>query len=175
MFKKEAVNTEAQKRIVIVGGGFGGLQAAKGLGNVPGVSVTLLDRRNYHLFQPLLYQVAMAGLSPAEIAVPIRSILANYRNVEVLLANVETVDLEQKKVVADLGELRYDFLILACGAKHSYFGREDWEPNAPGLKTLEQATEIRRRILTAFEVAERESDREKQNQLLTFVRGRKNR
>lgn len=157
------------KRVIIVGGGFAGLQAARGLGGAKEYSVTVIDRRNYHLFQPLLYQVAMAGLSPAEIAAPIRALLSRYANIEVLLGNVVSVDLKAQKVNVDFGELTFDYLILACGAKHSYFGHEDWEPLAPGLKTLEQATEIRRRVLTAFELAERESDSEKRKQLLTFI------
>lgn len=157
------------KKVLIVGGGFGGLNAVKVLGNVSGFQVTLLDRRNYHLFQPLLYQVAMAGLSPAEIAVPIRNVTSNYPNVSVLMANVEKVNLFSREVETDAGSFSYDYLILACGAKHSYFGHEEWEPLAPGLKTLEQATEIRRRVLMAFETAERETDAEKRKQALTFV------
>jgi len=159
----------AAKRIVIVGGGFAGLKAARILGNKKDVSVTLVDRRNYHLFQPLLYQVATAGLSPAEISSPIRGILSKYQNISVLLGNVQSVDLNAKKVVLDDRTLDYDYLILACGAKHSYFAHPEWEENAPGLKTLEQATEIRRRLLMAFEMAEKESDPEKQKQHLTFV------
>lgn len=159
----------AAKRIVIVGGGFAGLRAARILGNKKDVSVTLVDRRNYHLFQPLLYQVATAGLSPAEISSPIRGILSKYQNISVLLGNVQSVDLNAKKVVLDDRTLDYDYLILACGAKHSYFAHPEWEENAPGLKTLEQATEIRRRLLMAFEMAEKESDPEKQKQHLTFV------
>lgn len=158
-----------KKKVLIIGGGFGGLQAAKSLGDKKDLDVTLLDRRNYHLFQPLLYQVAMAGLSPAEIAVPIRTILSKYKNVEVLMANVESVDVQNKKVHSDMGDHEYDYLIMACGAKHSYFGKEQWENFAPGLKTLEQATEIRRRILMSFESAEKEKDLSKKKELLTFV------
>src|SRR5215207_10097563 len=142
-------------RVLIIGGGFAGLNAAKGLGGIAGIEVTLVDRTNHHLFQPLLYQVAMAGLSPADIAAPIRSLLSGYRNVRVLQGEVRSLDLAGKKAVADFGELTFDYLILACGARHSYFGHEEWEEFAPGLKTLEQATEIRRRVLSAYEEAER--------------------
>jgi NADH dehydrogenase len=161
--------SNAPKRVVIVGGGFVGLNAAKRLGNCEGVDVTLVDRSNHHLFQPLLYQVAMAGLSPADIAVPIRSLLARYRNVRVLQGEVTSLDLDRKTVTTDFGELPYDYLVLACGARHSYFGHDDWEEHAPGLKTLEQATEIRRRVLVAFEEAERITDPEEQRRQLTFI------
>lgn len=157
------------KKVVIVGGGFAGLKAARALGNKPDVAVTLIDRRNYHLFQPLLYQVATAGLSPAEISGPIRGILSQYKNISVFLDNLQSVDLPNKKILVQDRALEYDYLILACGAKHSYFAHPEWEENAPGLKTLEQATEIRRRILMGFEKAEKETDPEKQKQLLTFV------
>ena len=157
------------KRVVIVGGGFAGLNAAKVLGNAKNVEVTLIDRSNHHLFQPLLYQVAMAGLSPAEIAVPIRSLLARYHTIRVLQGQAESVDLDHNKLVTSVGELEYDYLILACGAQHTYFGHEAWEEYAPGLKTLAQAVEIRRRILTAYEKAESESDDEKKKKYLTFV------
>jgi len=157
------------KRVVIVGGGFAGLNASKGLGGVRGVEVTLIDKRNHHLFQPLLYQVAMAGLSPADIAAPIRAMLAKYSNIRVLLGNVESVDVNGRIVTADIGEFPFDYLILACGASHSYFGHDDWEEFAPGLKTLEQATEIRRRVLTAFENAERALDPGERQKYLTFV------
>ncbi|AFY00037.1 NAD(P)/FAD-dependent oxidoreductase [Bdellovibrio bacteriovorus] len=157
------------KKVVIVGGGFAGLKAARAFGNKEDVSVTLIDRRNYHLFQPLLYQVATAGLSPAEISGPIRGILSKYKNVSVFLDNLESVDLKNKKIQVPDRTLDYDYLILACGAKHSYFAHPEWEENAPGLKTLEQATEIRRRLLMAFERAEKETDPEKQKQQLTFV------
>ncbi len=146
------------KRVVIVGGGFAGINAAKGLGGVRDIEVTLIDQRNHHLFQPLLYQVAMAGLSPADIAAPIRAMLSRYSNIRVLLGSVESVDLNGKTVTADIGTFPFDYLILACGATHSYFGHDNWEEFAPGLKTLEQATEIRRRVLTAFENAERATD-----------------
>src|SRR5262245_19335028 len=156
-------------RVVIVGGGFAGYNAAKLLGGVQNLSVTLIDRRNYHLFQPLLYQVATAGLSPADIAAPIRSMLSGYSNITVLLGEVQGVDLDRKVVRSDAGELPYDYLILACGAGHSYFGHDAWEEYAPGLKTVEQATEIRRRILLAFEQAERIEDEKERRKFLTFV------
>lgn len=159
------------KQVVIVGAGFAGLQAAKVLGRKGRglVEVTVVDRRNYHLFQPLLYQVAMAGLSPAEIAYPIRSLLSGHGNVRVFLGEVSSVDLAAREARGDRGALRYDYLLVATGAQHSYFGHESWEEHAPGLKTLEQATEIRRRVLTAFELAETETDPEKQKAYLTFV------
>jgi NADH dehydrogenase len=156
-------------KVLIIGGGFGGLNAAKTLGGAPGISVTLIDQRNHHLFQPLLYQVATAGLSPADIATPLRGVLASYKNVSVLMDRVTNVLPDQKKVVGENGEYTYDYLILACGAKHSYFGNNRWEEFAPGLKTLEQATEVRRRILSAFEMAEKEPDKLKRNAWLTFV------
>jgi NADH dehydrogenase len=154
--------------VVIVGGGFGGLYAARALAGCP-VRVTLLDRRNHHLFQPLLYQVATAVLNPSDIAVPLRSILRRASNVTVFLANVERVDLAGRRAVLDRGEIGYDALILAAGASHSYFGHDDWELLAPGLKTLEDALEIRRRVLLAYEAAERERDGAEQEALLTFV------
>jgi NADH:ubiquinone reductase (H+-translocating) len=156
-------------RVVIAGAGFAGLNAAKVLGNRAGIEVTVLDRLNHHVFQPLLYQVAMAALSPADIAAPIRSILHRKRNVRVLQASVQSVDLGARKVICDCGEFAYDYLLLACGATHAYFGHEGWECHAPGLKSLSQATEIRRRVLSAFEEAERETDRMRQERLLTFV------
>src|ERR1700693_1073437 len=156
-------------RVLIVGGGFGGLSAAKALGHARGVEVTLLDRRNHHLFQPLLYQVATAGLSPAEIAAPIRSILSDFDNVEVLEGEVTDVHFDKKELVADFGTFSYDYLILACGSLHSYFVPDEWEEYAPGLKTIEGATEIRRRILSSFEEAERTADVQKRRFLLTFV------
>ncbi len=157
------------KKVIIVGGGFAGLNAAKKLGNVKGIDVTLIDRRNHHLFQPLLYQVAMAGLSPADIAAPIRSILARYRNIRVLQGRAEFVDLEQRLLHTDFRTFDFDYLMLACGAAHSYFGNDIWQPYAPGLKTIEDATKIRRRVLCAFEMAERESDPNLQQRYLTFV------
>src|SRR5215475_15148186 len=133
---------EFMKHVVIVGGGFAGLNAAKELGGVADIEVTLIDKHNHHLFQPLLYQVAMAGLSPADIAAPIRNMLSRYANIHVLLGKVESLDLNRKIVIADIGAFPYDYLILCCGAVHSYFGHDEWEEFAPGLKTLEQATEI---------------------------------
>jgi NADH dehydrogenase len=153
---------------VIVGGGFGGLYAARALEHVD-VQVTVLDRRNHHVFQPLLYQVASAALSPGDIASPIRWILRRQKNVEVLLADVQRVDPGRRIVVLADGEIGYDFLILATGATHAYFGHEEWQVMAPGLKTLEDALEIRRRVLLAYERAERESDPAKRIPLLTFV------
>jgi NADH:ubiquinone reductase (H+-translocating) len=157
------------KKVVIVGAGFAGLSAAKLLGGKKGLHLTVIDRRNYHLFQPLLYQVATAGLSPAEIAVPIRSELSKFKNVHVVMGAVTTIDIKSKKVMTRDEEYSYDYLILASGAQHSYFGKDQWEDFAPGLKTLEQATEIRRRILDAFEQAEIEKDLEKRKSLLTFI------
>ncbi|MBC7817958.1 MAG: NAD(P)/FAD-dependent oxidoreductase [Planctomycetaceae bacterium] len=155
--------------VLIIGGGFAGLNAAKGLGGIAGVEVTLVDRSNHHLFQPLLYQVAMAGLSPADIAAPIRSLLSRYRNIRVLQGEVHSLDLNRKVAVADFGEVAFDYLILACGACHSYFGHDEWEEHAPGLKNLEQATEIRRRVLSAYEQAERSNSPEDRKRCLTFV------
>jgi NADH dehydrogenase len=155
--------------VVIVGGGFGGLNTARALAGAD-VRVTLLDRHNYHLFQPLLYQVATASLSPGDIASPIRWILRKQRNIEVLLADVREIDPDGRRVIVDGGDpIAYDFLVLAPGAAHAYFGHPDWEPRAPGLKTLDDALEMRRRMLVAFEAAERETDPEKQRRLLTFV------
>jgi NADH dehydrogenase len=154
--------------VAIVGGGFGGLYAARALANTP-VRVTLLDRRNYHVFQPLLYQVASAALSPGDIASPIRWILRHQKNVDVLLASVARVEPERRTLILTDGEVSYDFLILATGATHAYFGHDEWEVTAPGLKTLEDALEIRRRVLLAYERAERETDPAKRAVLLTFV------
>ena len=155
-------------RVVIVGGGFGGLNAAQGLAGAP-VTVTLLDRRNHHLFQPLLYQVATAALNPSDIAIPIRRILRHQRNAEVLLAEATAVDLRAKVVVHDAGTIAYDQLIVATGARHSYYGKDDWAPFAPGLKSIGDALEIRRRVLSAFEFAERERDPSRRAAWLTFV------
>lgn len=156
------------QRVVIVGGGFGGLYAARALGKAP-VEVTVVDRTNHHVFQPLLYQVATASLSPSQIAYPIRGVLRHQKNTRVLLADVVAVDPARRVVKLSDGELAYDWLILAPGARHSYFGHAEWEPFAPGLKTLDDALEIRSRILVAFERAERESDPERRRALLTFV------
>ena len=158
----------AAPHIVIIGGGFAGLSAARRLARHT-VRVTLLDRRNHHLFQPLLYQVASAALSPADIAVPLRSIVRDAPRVRVLLAEAESVDPVARRVTLDTGTLAYDALILAAGAGHSYFGHDDWEALAPGLKTLEDALEIRRRLLLAFEAAERAEDGDERAALLTFV------
>jgi NADH dehydrogenase len=158
------------KHIVIVGGGFGGLDAAKKLARLP-VQITLVDRKNHHTFQPLLYQVATAGLSPAEIAAPIREILAKYDNAEVLLGEVLGFDLERRIVKLHGFELHYDYLVVAAGASHAYFGHDDWEPLAPGLKTLEDALEMRRRVLLAYELAEREAALTGHHRPLSFVVG----
>jgi NADH dehydrogenase len=159
----------APHRVVVVGGGFGGLYAARALARSP-VQVTLIDRRNFHLFQPLLYQVATGGLSPANIAAPLRSVLRRYANVRVLLAEVSGFDLDRRVVrLAGGGEVPYDSLLVAAGARHHYFGHPQWEHFAPGLKTVEDATAMRRRILYAFEAAERTTDPGERQQWLTFV------
>jgi NADH dehydrogenase len=158
----------ARARIVIVGAGFGGLSAAHGLAGAD-ADVTVIDRRNYHLFQPLLYQVATAGLSPAQIASPIRGILRRARNEHVLLGRVTGVDKQHRVVRAGDREVPYDYLVVATGAQHSYFGHDDWERVAPGLKKIDDATFIRRRILTAFELAEQASDEATRRRFLTFV------
>jgi len=155
-------------RVVIIGAGFGGLEAAKKLAGET-VRVTVVDRTNYHLFQPLLYQVATAALSPADIAAPVRAILSKSKNMEVILAEVESIDVNAKKVRMVVEELDYDYLIVATGARHSYFGHPEWEKLAPGLKSLEDAVEIRRRILLAFEYAERISDEAARKAAMTFV------
>ena len=142
------------KHVVIIGGGFAGINAAKRLAKEDEVTVTLIDRRNHHLFQPLLYQVAMAAISPADIAVPIRSIVSGYDNIDVLLGVVTGVDLKNRKVICDFGDVDYDYLISCAGATHSYFGNDQWEDFAPGLKSLEEATEIRKRMLIAAQVLE---------------------
>jgi NADH dehydrogenase len=155
-------------RVVIVGAGFGGLAAAKALARAP-VEVTVMDRYNHHLFQPLLYQVATAGLSPTDIAWPIRAVLRRQANATVLLGTVTGIDTAQRQVLAGAGRFSYDYLVLATGARHAYFGHTDWEGVAPGLKTVDDATAIRRRILTAFEAAECSDDAAEQQRLMTFV------
>jgi NADH dehydrogenase len=162
------MNEKSRSRVVIVGAGFGGLLAARTLARYP-VRITLIDRRNYHTFQPLLYQVATAGLSPGEIAAPIRWILRGRRNVEVLMAEVQNFDLSRRVVKLSDGEVAYDYLIVAAGASHAYFGHDEWEPFAPGLKTIEDALEIRRRVLLAFELAERRAVSGKKQVQLNFV------
>jgi len=155
-------------RVVIVGAGFGGLNAARALAPAP-VEITVIDRKNHHTFQPLLYQVATAGLSPGEIAAPIRSIFRSHKNVEVLMAEVTGFDLERRAVQTAEGEVPYDYLVVAAGASHTYFGHDDWEPLAPGLKTIEDALEIRRRVLLAFELAERQAAAGDSSTPLNFV------
>ncbi|HUJ56949.1 MAG TPA: NAD(P)/FAD-dependent oxidoreductase [Kofleriaceae bacterium] len=157
-----------EPRVVIIGGGFGGLAAARALARAE-VQITLIDRRNHHLFQPLLYQVATAALSPADIAYPIRAALSRQRNVRVLLAEARSIDVANRTIALDAGTLDYDILVVATGARHSYFGHDDWAKFAPGLKSIEDATEIRRRMLVAYEAAERETDPELQREWLTFV------
>jgi NADH dehydrogenase len=158
-----------RRRVVVVGGGFGGLELARKLAREP-VHVTLIDRSNHHLFQPLLYQVAMAGLAPAEIAVPIRSVLRKQSNARVLLAEVTGVDFDARQVQSrEAAPLEYDYLVIATGAQNGYFGHDDWQAAAPGLKDLDDAVEIRRRVLLAFEAAEREPDPIAQRRNLTFV------
>ena len=162
------LSTQHKIRVVIIGGGFGGLSTAKGLADAP-FDVTLIDRNNHHLFQPLLYQVATAGLSPADIASPIRGILGGQRNVKIMLAEVSGIDVTRKEVIADGRRIAYDYLVLATGARHAYFGHNDWAAFAPGLKTIDDATYLRRRILLAFERAENETDVDERRRLMTFV------
>jgi len=159
---------DAKHRVVILGGGFGGLFAAQALKNAP-AQVTLLDRRNFHLFQPLLYQVATGSLSPGEIASPLRAILRHQPNAQVLLGEARDLDTDHRKVILDSGELDYDTLIVATGSGDFYFGHDEWQRVAPGLKTIEQATQIRHKILYAFEAAEKENDPQKRREWLTFV------
>jgi NADH dehydrogenase len=166
---QENQENQQKPRVVIVGGGFGGIRAAKALGRSRKFRITVLDRKNHHLFQPLLYQVATASLNPSDIAVPIRQILAHWGEVRVHMENVKSVDLAARTVTTDTHSHPYDYLVMACGSTHSYFGHDNWEDLAPGLKTVEQALEIRRRILTAFEQAEKEEDPAAQARLLTFV------
>lgn len=158
----------ARPRVIIVGGGFGGLEAAKALASAP-VEVTVVDRRNHHLFQPLLYQVATAALSPAEVAWPIRRILRKQKNARVLMAEVTDVDVARRELLLGARREPYEFLIIASGASHSWFGHDEWAPFAPGLKDINDATAIRRRILTAFELAEAEEDPASLERLRTFV------
>src|SRR6202140_1618048 len=162
------MNLKATPQVVIIGAGFGGLNAALSLAHRP-VRITLIDRRNHHNFQPLLYQVATAGFSPGEIAPPIRWIVRKHRNVEVLLGEVHELDLEQRVLKFADREISYDYLIVAAGASHAYFGHDEWEPFAPGLKTIEDALEIRRRVLLAFELAERHAASTGDNVQLNFV------
>ena len=159
---------DAQSRVVIVGGGFGGLYAARALADAP-VDVTLVDRRNFHLFQPLLYQVATGGLSPANIAAPLRGVLRRQANAQVLLAEAVGLDAAGRRLLLSDGEVGYDVLVVATGSTHHYFGHDAWARIAPGLKTLEDSTEMRRRVLLAFEAAERETDPERARRRLTFV------
>ena len=154
--------------VVILGAGFGGLTAARALKRAP-VRITVIDRANHHLFQPLLYQVATAALSPADISAPIRRILRRQKNVEVLLAEATAIDMPSRRVILADGEVEYDFLIVATGATHAYFGHDEWERLAPGLKTLKDALQIRQRILMAFEIAEREPDERLRREWMTFV------
>jgi NADH:ubiquinone reductase (H+-translocating) len=164
-----AQTSESLPQVIIVGGGFGGLSAAKELAG-KGVRVTLIDRTNHHLFQPLLYQVATAGLSPADIAQPIRHILRDAKNIEVMLGEVDGIDCDEKQVrTTDNVSYPYDYLILAAGARHSYFSHDEWEAFAPGLKSLEDAIELRRRILSAFEAAELATSKEDRQAALTFI------
>src|SRR6266852_5716863 len=158
----------AKHRVVILGGGFGGLYAAKALKQAP-AQITLLDRRNFHLFQPLLYQVATGSLSPGEIASPLRRVLHSQQNARVLLGQAVDLDADRRRVILADGEVQYDTLIVATGSTDFYFGHDEWQQRAPGLKTIEEATEIRSKILYAFEAAEKESDPEKQRAWLTFV------
>jgi NADH dehydrogenase len=161
-------STLQSRRVVIIGAGFGGLSAAKRLAKSP-CWITLIDRHNYHLFQPLLYQVATAALSPADIASPIRNIVRHHQNVNVILANVSGIDVDRHEVIAEGHRVPFDALIVATGAQHAYFGHDDWAGFAPGLKTIDDATYLRRRILLAFEKAETETDTVERRRLLNFV------
>lgn len=165
---KIQTGTAARPRVVVVGAGFGGLAATRSLESEP-VEVTLVDRHNYHLFQPLLYQVATAGLSPNQIATPIRQILSRQKNASVLMSEVVDIDLDRQAVITGVGSLPFDYLIVATGARHAYFGHEDWERFAPGIKQIDEATRVRRRLLLCFERAEMTRDPEESRRLLTFV------
>jgi NADH dehydrogenase len=165
---ENSLDNNPPHQVVIIGGGFGGLYAAKALAKAP-VNVTLIDKRNFHLFQPLLYQVATGNLSPADISSPLRSVLSKSKNTKVLLGSVNDIDAQAQKVILGDEAIPYDTLIVATGAKHSYFGKDGWEEFAPGLKTVEDAIEMRRRIFTAFEAAEKETDPVKRRAWLTFV------
>ena len=158
-----------RQNVVIIGGGFAGINAAKTLAESDGVNIKLIDKRNHHLFQPLLYQVAMAGLSPADISTPIRAVFGEHANIDVKMGTVESINLEEKLIQTDFGSQPFDYLVLACGSYHHYFGNNHWEQHAPGLKNLAQATEIRRRVLLAFEMAERCTDPVLRREYLTFV------
>jgi len=163
------VTDAVRPHVVVVGGGFGGIATARGLAKAA-VDITLVDRRNFHLFQPLLYQVATGGLNPSDIAQPIRSVLADQENVEVLLAHVNSIDVVARTISTDDGAtIGFDYLVVAAGSSHSYFGHAEWEADAPGLKTVEDALEIRRRVLVAFERAERSTDPDERRAQLTFV------
>lgn len=166
--RRTHVTIAESPRVVVLGGGFAGLYAARALAKSP-VSITLLDKKNHHVFQPMLYQVATAALNPADIAVPIRSILSRQKNCRVLLAEARTIDAKAGIVSTDKGSFPFDYLIIATGASHSYFGHDDWRTVAPGLKTIEDALDIRRRVFLAYENAEQEQDPEKRRAYLTFV------
>src|SRR6516164_5871399 len=164
-----SIENTTTPRVIVIGGGFGGLYACKELSHRE-VTVTLIDRTNHHLFQPLLYQVATAGLSPGDVAQPTRHILRRAKNIEVIMGEVAAIEPDNKAVVlVDGRKYSYDYLIVAAGARHSYFGHEDWEGDAPGLKSLEDALELRRRILSAFELAESLTEAEARAQALTFI------
>ncbi len=162
------MNTNKRHRVVILGGGFGGLNAAQSLAKAQ-VDVIVIDRRNFHLFQPLLYQVATGALSGGEIASPIRWVLRKQKNARVLLAEAFDLDAENRELITDIGPVRYDTLIVATGMRNHYFGHDEWDRIAPGLKTIEEAAQIRQKVLFAFEAAERESDPAKHAEWLTFV------
>src|SRR5579864_3732141 len=159
---------ETSHRVLILGGGFGGLKAAKALKRAP-VQVTLLDRRNFHLFQPLLYQVATGSLSPGEISSPLRAVFRRQKNTQILLGEATDLDVQHRRVILLDGEIEYDSLIVATGSADYYFGHEEWKQSAPGLKSIEEATAVRHKILFAFEAAERERDPQKRREWLTFI------